>query len=75
MAGQQLCYVDAYAKDVEARVVAVEVGDALTVVLDRTVFYPGGGGQPSDRGLVIRAADGRSWTVRGARKAGGEIVH
>ena len=29
------------------------------VVLDRTVFYPGGGGQPSDRGLLLRAADGR----------------
>ena len=27
------------------------------VVLDRTVFYPGGGGQPSDRGLLLR--DGR----------------
>ena len=54
---------------------AVETGDVTTLVLDRTVFYPGGGGQPSDRGLVIRAADGRSWTVRGARKVGGEIVH
>jgi misacylated tRNA(Ala) deacylase len=39
------------------------------------VFYPGGGGQPSDRGLLLRADDGREWTVRGARKAGGEIVH
>ena len=39
------------------------------------MFYPGGGGQPSDRGLILRAADGRSWTVRSARKAGGEIAH
>jgi misacylated tRNA(Ala) deacylase len=39
------------------------------------VFYPGGGGQPSDRGLLLRASDGRTWTVRGARKAGGEITH
>ena len=73
--GEQLCYSDAYLRTVEARVVAVESGDAHLVTLDRTVFYPGGGGQPSDRGLLLRAADGRSWTVRAARKAGGEIVH
>jgi misacylated tRNA(Ala) deacylase len=73
--GEQICFVDAYARSAEARIVAVEVGEAPLVVLDRTVFYPGGGGQPSDRGLVIRAADGRSWTVRAARKAGDEIAH
>ena len=72
----QLCYVDAYARQVEGRVVAVdESGDAPLVVLDTTVFYPGGGGQPSDRGLLLRAADGRSWMVRAARKSGGDIVH
>jgi misacylated tRNA(Ala) deacylase len=74
-AGEQLCYTDAYAHEVEARVVSVEAGDASLLVLDRTVFYPGGGGQPSDRGLLLRTADGRSWTVRGAQKSGGEIVH
>jgi misacylated tRNA(Ala) deacylase len=73
--GEQLCYSDAYLRSVEARVAAVETGEETLLVLDRTVFYPGGGGQPSDRGLVLRGADGRSWTVRGARKAGGEIVH
>ena len=66
---------DAYARSAEARVRHVEVADAPLVVLDRTVFYPGGGGQPSDRGLLLRASDGRTWTVRGARKAGSEIVH
>jgi misacylated tRNA(Ala) deacylase len=74
-AGEQLCYSDAYAHSVEARVRAVEAGEATLIVLDRTVFYPGGGGQPSDRGLLLRTADGRSWTVKGARKADGEIVH
>jgi misacylated tRNA(Ala) deacylase len=73
--GEQLCYTDAYARSVSARVRHVEVGDATLVILDRTVFYPGGGGQPSDRGLLLRASDGRTWTVSGARKAGGEIVH
>ena len=73
--GEQICYVDAYARSAGARVAAVEIGESAAVVLDRTVFYPGGGGQPSDRGLVIRSIDGRSWTVRAARKSGGEIVH
>jgi len=73
--GEQLCYTDAYARSARAIVRDVEVGDGTLVLLDRTVFYPGGGGQPSDRGLLLRASDGRTWTVRGARKAGGEIVH
>jgi len=73
--GEQLCYTDAYLRSVGARVRHVETGDATLVVLDRTVFYPGGGGQPSDRGVLLRTVDGRSWTVRAAKKAGGEIVH
>ena len=73
--GEQICYTDAYRRTVEAKVVAAEDEDGRRIVLDRTVFYPGGGGQPSDRGLILRTSDGRSWTVSGARKSGGEIVH
>ena len=72
----QLAYTDAYARSTEARVLSVDDGgEAPIVVLDRTVFYPGGGGQPSDKGLLLRASDGRAWTVLGARKSGVDIVH
>ena len=42
---------DAYLKTATARVVAVRDGK---VELDRTIFYPLGGGQPGDTGLLIR---------------------
>lgn len=46
---------DAYLKDTTARVEAVT--DQGGIVLDRTIFYAVGGGQPGDRGR-IRRADG-----------------
>jgi len=42
---------DAYLKTATARVVAVQDG---VVELDRTIFYPLGGGQPGDTGFLIR---------------------
>jgi misacylated tRNA(Ala) deacylase len=70
------CYTDAYLRELPARVLEVSAADGVPlVVLDTTAFYPGGGGQPSDRGAILRMADGRRWTVRAARRLGGEIVH
>ncbi|MFM8999249.1 MAG: alanyl-tRNA editing protein [Actinomycetota bacterium] len=51
---EEICATDAYATTCEATVVAHD-GDA--VLLDRTVFYARGGGQPGDTG-VLRWADG-----------------
>jgi len=61
---------DAYVSEFEATVTQhVEGG----VVLDRTAFYPGGGGQPSDTGTL--SAGGQTWVVTAVKKAGGAPVH
>jgi misacylated tRNA(Ala) deacylase len=70
---------DAYARTLESRVLEVAPGEgdasAPLVVLDATAFYPGGGGQPADRGTIIRTEDGRTWVVARAKRIGGELVH
>ncbi len=73
--GLQICYDDAYAPRVHGRVVTVDPDGGPVVVLDATVFYPGGGGQPSDTGTLHRPSDGTTWVVRAARKVDGEIGH
>ncbi len=66
-----ICYRDAYARSVEARVLEA---DGAAVLLDRTVFYPGGGGQPSDGGWLTTSGGNRLGVTR-ARKAGDEVWH
>ena len=71
-ATQALFGQDAYLRSCIAEV--LEAGPE-GVVLDRTVFYPLGGGQPGDTG-ALRAADGRAWRVSDTRKAEvGRILH
>ena len=43
------------------------------VVLDRTAFYPGGGGQPNDVGTL--SAGGQTWTVTKVGRRDGAVVH
>jgi misacylated tRNA(Ala) deacylase len=44
-----LCHTDSYVQEFDATVVAADAAKSA-VVLDRTAFYPGGGGQPPDLG-------------------------
>lgn len=69
---EELFREDAYRRQCSATVVAVSEG---AVVLDRTVFYPEGGGQPGDRG-VLRTALGEAIAVVNTFKdAAGQIRH
>ena len=61
---------DAYLKEFETRVVDLS---GREVVLDRTGFYPGGGGQPADKGTLGVGPINAS--VVDARREGGRIVH
>jgi misacylated tRNA(Ala) deacylase len=67
---EQLFLNDSYTKEFEARVVKL---DGREVTLDRTAFYPGGGGQPADKGSLGIGPVGAS--VVDARREGGNIVH
>jgi misacylated tRNA(Ala) deacylase len=64
---EALCRSDGYARCCEARVVAADAG---FIRLDRTVFYPTGGGQPGDSG-VLRLADGSEIVIVDAVKGDG----
>ncbi|MHA1860105.1 MAG: alanine--tRNA ligase [Candidatus Asgardarchaeia archaeon] len=62
-----LYYDDSYLKEFDAKV--LKVIDKRYVVLDKTCFYPEGGGQPSDTGYI---EDSR---VVDVQKLGGVIIH
>jgi len=65
-----LYHTDSYRREFEARVTEV-VGDG--VMLDRTAFYPRGGGQPGDTGHLEVNED--RWQVRKVRQEKGRVIH
>ncbi len=65
-----LYQTDSYLREFEARVTEV-VSDG--VVLDRTAFYLGGGGQPCDVGRLL--SDGGEWEVVKVGRSEGRVVH
>ena len=65
-----LFHSESYVKEFQAIVTGVFDGG---VVLDRTAFYTGGGGQPSDSGTLT---DGdREYRVTGVKRSDGKLVH
>jgi misacylated tRNA(Ala) deacylase len=67
----ELLYLtDAYVQNFAAVVTAVTDNG---VILDKTAFYPGGGGQPNDVGTL--SAGEQTWNVTKVKKVDGDVVH
>jgi len=67
-----LYQTDSYIKTFEATVTAVDT-EQHAISLDRTAFYPGGGGQPNDTGTIFFG--GQTIDVTKVKRAGGDIFH
>jgi misacylated tRNA(Ala) deacylase len=63
-----LAHINAYLKEFDATVVAVDA-EQNAVALNKTAFYPGGGGQPNDVGWIDGIA------VTGVKRQGEHIWH
>ncbi|MCA9744220.1 alanyl-tRNA editing protein [candidate division KSB1 bacterium] len=67
-----LYQTDSYLKKCSAEITKVV---AEGVVLNQTVLYPGGGGQPCDIGVLTDRTNKRPRQVSGLKRIDGEIVH
>ena len=64
---------DAYLRECSACVTAIN--DRGGIVLDRTVFYPTGGGQPGDRGVLVWAGGETAIATAVKGETPDEVVH
>ena len=67
-----LYQTDSYLQSFEANVTSLDA-DNHAVELDRTVFYPGGGGQPPDTGTITVGE--YTYIVKRAKKVGNRLLH
>lgn len=75
METEKLYYIGSFLKEFTAAVLRCEPdGNAWKVVLDRTAFYPEGGGQPADHGLLKTSA-GEEIQVTDVHEKDGEVFH
>jgi len=69
---EQLYQYNSYLQTFDAMVTALDE-ENRGIALDRTAFYPGGGGQPADRGSL--QFEGITYAVTRARKIGDQVFH
>jgi len=67
-----LYQTDGYLREFDAAIMAVEAG-TRAVVLDRSAFYPGGGGQPCDFGAL--SVGGVEYPIEKVKKQGEDVLH
>ena len=69
-----LYYKDAYLKELDTKVVS---SNEDGVILEQTIFYPGGGGQKPDTGYITWSKNGNTLqaTISNTKKVGNEILH
>ncbi|MBN8654177.1 MAG: alanyl-tRNA editing protein [Anaerolineae bacterium] len=67
-----LYQTDAYLKEFSAIVTFVDAA-TRAVILDRSAFYPGGGGQPCDFGVLD--VNGVKYPVEKVKKQGDDVLH
>ncbi|HEY61890.1 MAG: alanyl-tRNA editing protein [Anaerolineales bacterium] len=69
---EKIYHVDSYIKYFTANVIELDE-EAHGIILDRTAFYPGGGGQPADKGYI--EFKGTAIPIIRSKKIGDKIVH
>ena len=67
-----LYQTDSYTKEFEAVIVAIDE-ESIGVILDRTTFYPGGGGQPPDSGEI--SLKDKKLVINRVKRINGKYVH
>ena len=67
---EQIYNIDAYKKEIKSTIVEI-IDDYF--VIDKTIFFPGGGGQPNDFGLIN--ADKDSFEIKRVNWLKGKIAH
>jgi len=67
-----LYQTDSYSRSFDA-IITKLADDDNGIILDQTMFYPGGGGQPPDNGKIT--IENKDYTVKHARRQGMNVIH
>ncbi len=69
-----LYYKDHYTKKFDGKVIwSKNNGDTSEIIVDKTCFYPEGGGQPADKGFFTK--NGSTFPVKRVYKQNGSVIH